>query len=96
MKIECDTDKLRSISADFALELERYSEIVKNFYRMVDSFNTTYHWTGVAATNYVRYLKSRRVFFDAIHDNLVTYNRVLKEDITNLENTIANSKVSGL
>lgn len=94
MEIKCDLDKTREIVKNINLNVERYNEIVKDFYDVVRTFNA-HGWTGAAAANYSNYLEGKKRDFDTIYASLRTFSEQVSKNVTEYENAISTSKVSG-
>ncbi len=92
MKVKCDTDKMSEISANFGNQIDRYKEIVMSFYEIVHDFQNN-GWTGTAADNYTKYLDAERTKFNKIENELVSFNKALKNNIDELNYAISISKV---
>lgn len=94
MKIECDTEKLRALSKDIDIEIEKYKEIIKKFYSIVDSFEVNAAWVGESSKNYSKYLHNKKKNYDYLYDNLISFNNALKTNINEIEYAIKNSGVN--
>ena len=93
MEIKCELERSKEILKDIKLNVERYSEIVKNFYDTISSFNA-HGWTGTAAINYAEYLENKKKDFDLIYSTLRSFEETARKNVEELESAINSSKVS--
>ncbi len=94
MKIKCDIEKSKSTIKDIDLNIERYKEIVDNFYDIVESFNA-HGWLGKSAYDYANYLGKKKRDFDVMYVTLKEFVKTAQKNVYELENTVKASKVSG-
>lgn len=93
MIIKCDTEKMENISKNIDLQIDRYKEIIKQFYEMVDHLEN-YGWVGNTSKNYQKYLNNKKKKYNNIYNILSDFNGAIKNNIRDIEYAISTSGVN--
>jgi len=93
MKIKCDTEQMNNLAKNIDLQIQKYEEIIKDFYEVVEHFED-YGWVGTSSKNYAKYLKQKKKNYDNVNLKLQNFSSALKENIADIEHAISISGVS--